>query len=365
MGRNQRSWKPQRVGTQMAKKKFVNLNDQMAAAKTVAKKFAVLQRDYERSHASSRRILLQLKRKPVSRRTKQDLRNLHDKQITYADACTRLRKLIQRRTRYEEVQADKRVPATLRKEIHDQEGSVFRFEFSSWFGGSGVAEQRRELAGLYEQARKSLLPKRKCKTSHPMFRKGKSCKRISLTKAFDGHVFEVMESHFVIVLEKGRLPFRIIESLPTKEEYLKIRDEFFTHTLEYHVASAYSEIETLADELNDAYESMPDGLKDGELGERRAETSRELMEITDEVPMVPEVFASVELLHIPSTKVSSRGDRAKEAASRMEAVAKKLSEIVQNTKIRKSVAATVEEVLDQLTDHASAVRDVEFPGMYG
>jgi hypothetical protein len=349
----------------MAKKKFQNLREEVEAAKTVAKKFAVLQRDHERSHDSSRRILLQLKRKPVSRRTAHDSEQLRERESGYAYARTRLRKLTQRRTRYEEVQADKRVPARLRKEIHDQEGSVFRFEFSSWFGGSGVAEQRRMLADLYEQARRSLLPKRTCKTSHPMFRKGKCCKRISLTKAFDAHVFAVMERNLEVVLGKGRLPFRIIESLPTKEEYLTFRDEFYTHSLEHHLASAYAEIETVADELSEAFENMPDGLKDGELGERRSEVSQQLMEIADEVPMVPEVFASVELLHIPLTKVSSRGDRAKQAALRLEAVAEKLSALLQTTKTRRSVAAAVEEVCEQLNDHASAVRDIEFPGMYG
>jgi hypothetical protein len=361
MGRNQRSWKPQRVGMQMAKKKFVNLNDQMAAAKTVAQKFAIVQRDYERSCERTQSRITERKRK----RSLQDTRASKSDESWFAYMSRHLRQIVQRRKRYEDVQADKRVPATLRKRIHDQEDCVLRCEFSSGFGRSSIAEPRRELADLYEQARKSLLPKRKCQTSHPMFRKGKSCKRISLTKAFDGHVFEVMESHLEVVLGKGRLPFRIIESLPTKDEYLKIRDEFFTHTLEHHVASAYSEIETLADELSEAFENMPESLQGSNLGEMRSEASRELMEIADEVPMVPEEFASVELLHLPSTKVSSRGDRAEEAASRMEAVADRLNEIVQNTKIRKSVAATVEEVLDQLTDHASAVRDVEFPGMYG
>lgn len=361
MGPTQRSTQPDPAGTHMAKKKFVNLSDQLEAAKTVAQKFAIVQRDYERTCERSRSQITELKRK----RNRQHAYVLEQAEERFAYVSRDLRSVVQRRTRYEDVQADKRVPATLRKRIHNQEDCVFRREFSSGFGRSSIAEPRRELADLYEQARKSLLPKRKCQTSHPLFRKGKSCKRISLTKAFDGHVFEVMESHFVIVLEKGRLPFRIIESLPTKEEYLKVRDEFFTHTLEYHVASAYSEIETLADELSEAFENMPESLQGSDLGEMRSEVSRELMEIAEEPPMVPEEFASVELLHIPSTKVSSRGDRAEEAASRMEAVADKLSELVQNTKIRKSVAATVEEVVEQLTDHASSVRDVEFPGMYG
>jgi hypothetical protein len=121
----------------------------------------------------------------------------------------------------------------------------------------------------------------------------------------------------------------------------------------------------LADELSEAFENMPESLQGSDLGERRSEVSQELMEIADEVPMVPEVFASVELLHIPLTKVSSRGDRAKQAALRLEAVAEKLSALLQTTKTRRSVAAAVEEVCEQLNDHASAVRDIEFPGMYG
>jgi hypothetical protein len=345
----------------MAKKKFQNLTEKVEAAKTVAQKFTIVQTDYERSCERARSRLTELKRK----RSRQDTRELKFAESWFAYMSRNLRQIVQRRKRYEEVQADKRVPATLRKQIHDQEDRVFRHEFSSGFGRSSIAEPRRELEELYEQARKSLIPKRKCKTSHPMFRKGKSCKRISLTKAFDGHVFEVMEAHLELVLDKGRLPFRIIESLPTKEEYLTIRDAYYTHTLEHHLASAYAEIETLADELSEAFENMPESLQGSELGERRSEASQELMEIAEDPPMVPEEFASVELLHIPSTKVSSRGDRAEEAASRMKAVAQKLSELLQTTKTRKSVAANVEEVCEQLEDHANAVRDIEFPGMYG
>jgi hypothetical protein len=345
----------------MAKKKFQNLSEEVQAAKTVAQKFTIVQRDYERSCERARSRLTELKRK----RSRQDTRELKFAESWFAYMSRNLRQIVQRRKRYEEVQADKRVPATLRKQIHDQEDHVFRHEFSSGFGRSSIAEPRRELADLYEQARKCLLPKRKYQTSHPMFRKGKSCKRISLTKAFDGHVFQVMEAHLEVVLGKGRLPFRIIESLPTKEEYLKVRDEFFTHTLEYHVASAYSEIETLADELSEAFENMPESLQGSDLGEMRSNASEELMEIADDAPMVPEQFALVELLHLPSPKVSSRGDRAEEAAMCMEAVAEKLSALLQTTKTRKSVAAAVEEVCEQLNDHASAVRDVEFPGMYG
>jgi len=281
-----------------------------------------------------------------------------------------IKSLEARRQRYDEYQANKKVPAALRKQIAQLESEILRLEYAPpSFGGGSVRQRKKELAELLEQVDRLTNPPKPLSTLNKAFKIGKAYPRVSITRAYDGYVWDVLKGHCEELprAKKGqRISFKIVAALPEKSEYLQLKERHFTKTLDALVDDAYSIVDELQKELEDAYENMPEGLRGSSVGEARAEAASELESISGDQPDVPQLVSSLRIVHYPSLRQSSRGDRADEAANMLRAAVKVVQKYLESgVKLKKAEAKDVAEFVEQLEDHASQIDGVEFPGMFG
>lgn len=343
-------------------KKVKNLSTLVQEAKTFQEMIDVVAAHSKKTVVVYQRLAKQRHKAAISNRPH------YLASIKYAE--TQLKQLETRRLRFEKYQSDKKIPAALRKQIAQAETDLLRSEHTPTygFGNSGVRFKKQRLAELFEKADQIKNPPKPLSTTNKSFKSGKDFPGASISRAYDGHVWEVLKSHFQLLPKtKGqRTSFKVIAALPEKDEYLQLKERHFTKTLETLVDEAYGIVDELRGELQDAYESMPEGLQGGAVGEARLEAASQLENISDDAPTLPESVAALRLVHYPSLRQSSRGDRANVAAAMLKAASQAIqNHIGSGTKLKKVEVADLEEYRQQLESHADDIEGVEFPGMFG
>jgi hypothetical protein len=247
----------------------------------------------------------------------------HEKSIREYELQLRL--LEDRRQRYELCQANRKLPVALMKQIAVLETAILTAEPGyKACDRTFIRDSKRELVALYEQVERITNPPKPMATTNRAFRLGGTYSGQSITRTYDGHVWEVLKTHFQpLPRAKGqRASFRIVVDLPEKNEYLQLKERRYEQSLDALVDDAYGIVDELQAELQQAYDNMPGGLQRSAVGEARAEAALRLESISDHRSDTPTCLSSIRIVHYPSLHKRSRGDRAAEAAAVMRALAK-------------------------------------------
>lgn len=223
-----------------------------------------------------------------------------------------------------------------------------------------------------------------------MFKIGEEVGIVKLKNAYDSYVTHVLGGYLERLHPRKtgkRRPsakFKVIKPLPSVEEYSALRAKIFTVSLDSLVSEAYSEIETLRDEMQEWFDNLTDNLQQTERGQRVEEAADTLNSI--DMDVAPDVLNHLELLYLPNFDATSRSSRASEAAdmlrSAKEAIYDWIAEICPNgeddTEESRVVSfgdgddkqevsvnwADLKSFADQLESNADELDNVEFVGMY-
>ena len=144
------------------------------------------------------------------------------------------------------------------------------------------------------------------------FEVGKMYRRQSITRVYDGHVWDVLENRFQKVwdMEGGPTKFEIVAPLPGKAEYLRLKERHYTYTVKELIEDAYAILEDLEQEMEMAFENTPENLQCSGVSQARRCAARELQSICAEQPEPPLCLSSECVVHYPLLEQSSRRARA-------------------------------------------------------
>ncbi len=129
---------------------------------------------------------------------------------------------------------------------------------------------------------------------------------------------------------------KVVAALPENAEYLEIKKRHFTSTLELLIVDAYSSVGELGEEMREAFDNTPEGLRGSDIGEARAVAAAQLEEICSDCPAVPEKLSSLKAVYYPSTKLTSRADRAFEVAAVLKFASEQTRLFTEANKLRKT-----------------------------
>lgn len=155
---------------------------------------------------------------------------------------------------------------------------------------------------------------------------------------------------------------------PTKEEAEVLKAKYFTTSLEDLVGGAFSDIEELANEMQEWYDNMPENFQDGDKGSEVQEAQDALSNI--QAIDIPEKAGTIRVMFVPAEEISSRQDRGSDAAARLQVAADELRSALQDLvdAAPKDEPYVDEEgwgdLADELESAGQEVDGVSFPGMY-
>lgn len=161
-----------------------------------------------------------------------------------------------------------------------------------------------------------------------------------------------------------------VEKMPTKQEFRSLLKEKNTVSLESTLADAFSDIELLAEEIQEWYDNLGDNLQMSEKGNMLEECTSAL-EYLEEIDLdcdgLPKDFKDIQITFIPThySEVNSRRERLDEAILRFEAVVSHLTEMIEDEKFTDEESENVLSfVVDELENLIDEAQSVEFPSMY-
>lgn len=288
-------------------------------------------------------------------------------QATLREHKSTLASLAKRRLRSESIQGNKKVPVAYRKRAAELEREILCLEHNH-IGQDSLRYRKRDMAELLKQIDRHLNPPKPFALVNTAYKIGEEYARQSLTRAYDGHVWDVLDGYFENLPrakgQKGKI--KILAALPEKAEYLQVKENFYRKAIDILVDEAYEEIGDLRDEMQEAFDNMPESLQDTDVGQARSEAASQLENIADELPTLPDPITSLQIIHYPSLNQSSRADRAGDAAVTLRDVSKAVRQFTATmTKLKKAELAEIQEFCQQLESSADEIDDVRFPGMFG
>jgi hypothetical protein len=189
-----------------------------------------------------------------------------------------------------------------------------------------------------------------------------------ITGRYGKHGWAVLQDRLKEIETPKGYEYKLVKSLPDEEAFKKLRDAKYTQLLSNLVADAYSEAQSLRDELQEWYDNLPESFQNGDKGSALQDAVDALGGFCDDEPEVPKELAELKALYLPG-KADSRSDRASEAAAQMQVAADRIDtwlEAMPGHKIHCSAEsrAEIEQFRDKLREDADNLCGVEFPGMY-
>lgn len=132
------------------------------------------------------------------------------------------------------------------------------------------------------------------------------------------------------------------------------------------IADAFSEIESLKDELQEWYDNLPENFQNGSKGEQLQEAIGALEQHSE--PSVDdklqELLEKTEVSYLATSGRASRSDRRYAAIAQLDAVIELLQE-KQDEQEKAGCELDYESLIDELTNARDEWDNVEFPGMFG
>lgn len=179
---------------------------------------------------------------------------------------------------------------------------------------------------------------------------------------------EEFGSHFVLVLtpryieriptlkKRAHTRYKIISNLPTSVKYSAMLDKACTVNVDKLISEAYGEIDCLADELRNWFDNLGESLQTTGTGEMLKAAADTLENVQDKTGECKDA-KSVEIIFYPATDLSSRPKRLSNAIDQLRQAADALNQ--------SSDDSEVIDFVNELTNDADEVDQVEFPRMYG
>jgi hypothetical protein len=144
--------------------------------------------------------------------------------------------------------------------------------------------------------------------------------KIAVRVVFDAYFDRViLGSHLEPLPRANRqapITYRVKAALPQPELYRELRNQRFTTSLEDLVSAAQSEVESLAGELRDWHDNLPDGINGSDKAAEIDEAASTLENIT--FPDLPDSLSTMKILHLPALEQDSRPKRGAEVVSMLE-----------------------------------------------
>lgn len=203
--------------------------------------------------------------------------------------------------------------------------------------------------------------------------------KIKITKTYGRYGRRILSNLGIVEsLEGSRGMMEVKKPLPTQEEYQKLLVVAHTESVEELIEDAYCEFETLASELQDWYDNLPEQFQNGEKGDMLQEAIRILEDA--QLPDLPECIQEDETVgrdalttvFYPSISTEmSRADRCQEAVGMLQTVVDKLDEEAASLREQEGIGAdmtdtihALDDLKEELENTISEVDGIEFPGMY-
>lgn len=144
--------------------------------------------------------------------------------------------------------------------------------------------------------------------------------KIAVRVVFDPY-FErvILGSHLEPLPRVNRqapITYRVKAALPRPDVYRELRNQRFTTPLEDIVSAAQSEVESLAGELRDWHDNLPEGINSSDKAAEIDETASTLENIT--FPDLPDSLSTIKVLHLPALEQDSRPKRGAEVVSMLD-----------------------------------------------
>lgn len=294
-----------------------------------------------------------------------------DQATLLKQAELRIKDLNERLKRNERFHANKSIPAKLLERIETIEWRILRLSFfneDTSRRGFSVSDEKRELAVLIERAECLVNPPKPLITINAKFKMGKCYSKRSISGSYDGYVWQVLLGHFEPLEDsRGRHTIvKVVAALPEKSEYLQLKEHRFTCKVDALLAEAYEIVHELQNELQEAYDNMPDGLQDGTVNQARLEAISGLEFVSNDQVELSDDVSTLRCCHFPALRQKSRSDRACEAAAMLRAVsAAIMKRRKKNDGSKKSDVLALQECCEKLDSQAEQLAQIEFPGMFG
>ena len=144
--------------------------------------------------------------------------------------------------------------------------------------------------------------------------------KIAVRVVFDAY-FErvILGSHLERLPRANRqapITYRVKETLPRPDVYRELRNGRFTTPLEDLLSAAQSEVESLAGELRDWHDNLPEGINSSDKATEIDEAASTLENIT--FPDLPDSLSTIKVLHLPALEQDSRPKRGAEVVSMLD-----------------------------------------------
>jgi len=144
--------------------------------------------------------------------------------------------------------------------------------------------------------------------------------KIAVRVVFDAYFERVMLGSHLEPLPRGNrqapITYRVKELLPRPDVYRQLRDQRFTTPLEDLASAAQSEVESLAGELRDWHDNLPEGINSSDKAAEIDEAASTLENIT--FPDLPDSLSTIKVLHLPALEQDSRPKRSAEVVSMLD-----------------------------------------------
>jgi len=222
---------------------------------------------------------------------------------------------------------------------------------------------------------------------------GRTVSHLTLKKQFGNEYQRVLGDLLELLpkkTEREHNKYKVVGEMPKLQtEYQKLFNEHFSTDVESLIGGAYSEIEELANEMREAFDNMPEQLRDGDIGQRRSDAADALDSIVGDIPDIPEYCVNIMTVFVPGRGLTSRRKRADEASRSLQDAASEIREFISNfDEEQEEIAAVGKELLhadpkeytdpetapdmneleslaDDLEQAAEELDEIDFPGMYG
>ena len=186
----------------------------------------------------------------------------------------------------------------------------------------------------------------------------------ALKKQYDAYFLRLLRDYLEPQprQRKEHAKFKITKPLLSKDDYFALRDKMYTVSVDGLIEDAYDTITELAEEMQEAFDNMPESLQNGDVGQRRQQAADALGDFS--VPDIPAEAGDIEVLFLHRLDLSSRSKRAAEAAEKLGGCTRNHSG-VRYRRGRGAAGRSGRSGRSTGKLDAAELEGVEFPGMYG
>lgn len=192
-----------------------------------------------------------------------------------------------------------------------------------------------------------------------------------LKKQFGDHAAAVLAQSLTrLERKKGETQrYKIINPLPSKDEFIVLRNNRYTFALTALINDSWAELESLKDEIQSWYDNLPESFQNGEKGDALQDVINTFDNCSE--PTAPEedsALGKLKIICIPAVDVKSRAARLDEVVKQFQACIDELNKLAAMKPEDRPEGIGDDlgtELKDELEAIINEINDIEFPGAFG